>query len=554
MANLIRHPSDEGVIHAAPDIQPCTREVGRWVLAATVLGSSMAMIDGTAINVALPVLQKSLNATVADVQWIVEAYALFLASLILVGGSLGDLFGRKRIFVIGVAIFAVASAGCGLSQSTTQLIITRAIQGIGGALMIPGSLAMISTTFSKEQRGRAIGTWSGFTVITGALGPVLGGWLVEHVSWRAVFYLNIPLAVIVLVILFWRVPESRDESARGTLDWWGALLVTLGLSAIVYGLITASSLSLTHPLVLTSLAIGLLALVAFLSREARTQNPMVSLSLFRSQTFSGANVFTFLLYGAFGGFLFFFPFNLIQVQGYSATEAGAALLPLILINFLLSRWSGGLVNRYGAKLPLVVGSLIVAIGLALYTVPTVGGSYWTTFFPAVVVQGLGVAIASPSLTTTVMGAVESTHAGLASGINNAVARTAALLSVAVLNIVFLSNFVGNLDNHLATLGITPTVRQELDAQQTRLAAMQIPAEVNGQMRIVLRQAITDSLVGSFRMVIIIAIALVLISTLTAWLVIQIPGTVRKEASARAGQSGAKEQILLEEGQAAQRQA
>jgi MFS family permease len=267
MANLIRHPSDEGVIYAAPDTAPCTRNVGRWVLAATILGSSMAMIDGTAVNVALPVLQKSLNATAADVQWVVEAYALFLAALILVGGSLGDLFGRKRIFAIGIVLFAVASAGCGFSQSITQLILTRAVQGVGGAMMIPGSLAMISTTFSKEQRGQAIGTWSAFTVITGALGPVVGGWLVEYASWRGVFFLNLPLAVVVLTVLFLRVPESRDESIKRHLDWVGALLVTLGLGGIVYGLITASDLGLGNPFVLLSIAIGGLSLVAFLYWE-----------------------------------------------------------------------------------------------------------------------------------------------------------------------------------------------------------------------------------------------------------------------------------------------
>ncbi|MBV9231127.1 MAG: MFS transporter [Chloroflexi bacterium] len=551
MANLIRQPSDEGVIHTAPDTVPCTREVGRWVLVATILGSSMAMIDGTAVNVALPVLQKSLNATVAEVQWIAEAYALFLAALILVGGSLGDLFGRRRIFAIGVALFAVASAGCGLSQNTTQLILTRAIQGIGGALMIPGSLAMISTTFSKEQRGQAIGTWSGFTVITGALGPVLGGWLVEHVSWRGVFFLNVPLAIIVLGILLWRVPENRDETLKGKPDWWGALLVTLGLSALVYGLITASDLSLSHPVVLGSLVVACIVLMAFLLREARSQTPMVPLSLFRSQTFSGANIFTLLLYAAFGGILFFFPFDLIQVQGYSATEAGAALLPLILITFLLSRWSGGLVNRYGAKLPLVLGPIIAALGLALYAWPTVGGSYWTTFFPAVVVQGLGVAITATPLTTTVMGAVESAHAGLASGINNAVARTAALLSVAVLSIVFLSVFAGSLNSHLAPLEITPEIRQQLAAQQTKLAGIQIPMTVSSQTRVALERAITESFVASFRTVVSIAVGLTLASALTAWLTIRGPGTVGREGEEQWGDDEKKDSSALEEGQAAQ---
>jgi hypothetical protein len=258
----------------------------------------------------------------------------------------------------------------------------------------------------------------------------------------------------------WCVPESRDEDMAGKLDWWGALLTMIGLGSIVYGLITSTNLGLSHPMVLSTLVVGLIALIAFLLREACSRAPMVPLTLFRSGTFSGANVFTFLLYAAMGGVLFFFPFNLIQVQGYSATAAGAALLPLILIIFLLSHWSGGLVNRFGAKLPLVVGPIIAAIGFALFALPTVGGSYWTTFFPVVVMLGVGLALSSVPLTTTVMGAVESRHAGLASGINNAIARTAALLSIAVLSTVVLNVFTDSLDSHLATLGIAPEIRYQ----------------------------------------------------------------------------------------------
>jgi EmrB/QacA subfamily drug resistance transporter len=521
MANIFRQPSDEGVIHAAPNTVPCSKEVGRWVLVATILGSSMAMIDGTAVNVALPALQRDLSATVADVQWIVEAYALFLAALILVGGSLGDHFGRKRIFALGVAIFTVASIFCGFSQSITQLIIARAIQGVGGALLVPGSLAIISTTFSKEQRGKAIGTWSGFSVITGALGPVLGGWLVEHVSWRAVFFLNIPLAILVLVVLFWRVPESFDTEGARKLDWRGALLIVVGLGSLVYGLITSTTLSLFHPLVLSTVLVGVLLLIAFLLSEARNPAPMVPLSLFHSQTFSGANLFTFLLYTAMGSVLFFLPFNLIQVQGYSATAAGAAMLPMILMVFLLSRWSGGLVNRYGAKLPMIIGPIIASIGFALLARPTLGGTYWITFFPALLVLALGISTTVTPLTTTVMGAVESQHAGLASGINNAISRLAALLSVAILSIVLLSVFVSYLNGHLTTLGIAPAAQQQLDAQQNRLVGMQIPTEITGQARIEVKQTISDSFVAAFRVVMLIASSLALMSALIAGLTIQV---------------------------------
>jgi len=520
MTNIVKQPCDEGVIRSAPCTAPCARNVGPWVLAATILGSSMAVIDSTVVTVALPVLQATLNATVADVQWIVESYALFLAALILVGGSLGDHFGRRRIFACGVALFALASIWCGFSPSVHQLIMARAIQGIGGALLVPGSLAMISASFSGEQRGRAIGTWSGFTAITSALGPVLGGWLVEHASWRWVFFINVPLAIIVLGIVFWRLPESRDEEGSARLDWWGAGLATFGLGAIVYGLISSSSLGLSHPLVLSTLVVGAVILSAFFFVEAHSRTPMMPLSLFRSRTFSGANLLTLLLYFALNGVFFFFPFNLIQVQGYSPTAAGAALLPFILIMFILSRWSGGLVGRYGAKLPLMIGPTIAAIGLALLAVPGVGGSYWTTFFPAVVVLGVGMAISVAPLTTTVMGAVKTSQAGVASGINNAVSRTAGLLSIAVLSLFVLSAFNHSLDRRLAMLKIPPDVQQMLNSQRINLAGAKVPLGLGNEVSALLRRAIAESFVDSFRLIMFIAVGLALSSVLVAFLMIK----------------------------------
>lgn len=521
MAPIIKPPCDEGVIQAtaAPPPKSATeRNIGPWVLAATILGSSMAFIDGTVVNVALPVLQQDLKANVADVQWIVESYSLFLAALILVGGSLGDHYGRRRIFAIGVALFALASVWCGFSPNTTQLIIARAVQGIGGALLVPGSLAIISASFDAKQRGQAIGTWSGFTSITAALGPVLGGWLVQYASWRWVFFLNVPLAIAVLVLLFWRVPESRDEGAPRKLDWWGAFLATLGLGGIVYGLIEASTLGLGNPLVLGALAIGVIALVAFLFLEAHIASPMLPLDLFRSRTFLGANLLTLLLYAALGGALFFVPFNLIQVQGYSPTASGAALLPLILIIFLLSRWAGGLVNRYGAKLPLIVGPIIAACGFALFAVPGIGGSYWITYFPAAIVLGVGMAISVSPLTTTVMGAVEQHLAGVASGINNAVSRTAGLLAIAVLGIVVVSAFTSNLGSRLASLPLS--VRQAIEAEQSKLVRITIPHGVSSQVQAEIMRAIDESFVYSFRIVMLIAAGLALASALSSWLLIE----------------------------------
>jgi len=514
MANIVKPPCDEAVIRAKPCEQPCKRNLRPWVLAATILGSSMVFIDGSVVNVALPVLQSELNATAAQVQWIVESYALFLAALILVGGSLGDRLGRKRVFIWGVVIFAIASFWCGVSPDVNQLIFARALQGIGGALLTPGSLAIISAAFGGAERGRAIGTWSGFTAITSALGPVLGGWLVESVSWRWVFFLNLPLAALVLAIATWRVPESRDETAV-RLDWLGALLATVGLGTLVYGLIEASHLGLGNPLVITMVAIGIATLAAFVWVEAHSRYPMMPLRLFRLRTFSGANLLTLLLYSALGGVMFFFPFNLIQVQGYSATATGAAFLPLILTLFLLSRWSGGLVNRYGARLPLTVGPIIAAVGFALFALPGIGGSYWTTFFPAIAILGFGMAVSVAPLTTTVMGAVESHQAGIASGINNAVSRVASLLSVAVLSLLVLAAFSRGLFQRLTALNLEPDVQQMLYDQRVRLAAMEAPDSLTAGLREEVERAIAESFVDSFRLVVLIAAGLALASAFAA---------------------------------------
>lgn len=491
---------------------------GTWILAATILGSSMVFIDGTVVNVALPALQTNLNATVIDVQWVVEAYALFLAALLLAGGSLGDHFGRKRIYIIGVSLFALASVWCGLAPNINHLIFARAAQGVGGALLVPGSLAIISSSFDEDERGRAIGTWSGFTAITAAVGPVLGGWLIENVSWRAVFFINIPFAVVVLALVFLHVPESRDEESQG-LDWLGAALATVSLGLIVFGLIESSRLGFSHPAIAGSLAGGVVATVLFVIIEARKKNPMLPLTLFRSRNFSGANLLTFFLYTALSGSLFFLPLNLIQVQNYSPTAAGAALLPFILIMFLLSRWSGGLIKRYGAKLPLVIGPLIVAVGFVLFTLPGLGGSYWSTFFPAVVVLGLGMAISVAPLTTTVMSSVKENRAGIASGINNAVSRTAGLLAVAVFGLVMLHGFNSKLDQRLSNIRIDAEARQQLEEQRARLAAVELPADLDLSTRMELDRTIDEAFVSGFRRVMVGAALLALLSSVSAWFLI-----------------------------------
>jgi EmrB/QacA subfamily drug resistance transporter len=503
-----------------PPTTECGRAQRRWTLAATILGSSMVFIDGTVVNVALPALQTSLNANVADVQWVVESYTLFLAALLLLGGSLGDRFGRTKIFAVGVALFALASIWCGLAPSIHQLIIARAAQGVGGALLVPGSLAIISATFNEKERGQAIGTWSGATAITTALGPLLGGWLIEHVSWRAVFFLNVPLALAVIAVVVLFVPESRDEEDAGRIDLIGAGLATLSLGGVVFGLIESSRSGFQNPFVLTTLVGGIVLAITFVLVESRLQSPMMPLGLFRSRNFAGANLLTLFLYAALAGTFFFMPLDLIQVQGYSATAAGAASLPFILIMFGLSRWSGGLVKRYGSRLPLVIGPIIAGLGFALFIRPGTHSNYWTAFFPAIVVLGFGMAISVAPLTTTVMNSVRESRAGIASGINNAVSRTAGLLAIAVLGLVMFQAFGNCQDSRTNQISIKPEVREALLNQRTRLAAAEVPAEVDQSTRNTIKQAIDDCFVSGFRRVMICGAVLAFASSLVAFLIIR----------------------------------
>ena len=490
-----------------------SKQKGTWILIATILGSSMAFIDSSVVNVALPRLQTDLNASASSVQWVVEAYALFLGALILIGGSLGDQFGRKRIFMLGVIVFALSSVWCGFAQDITQLIIARSVQGIGGALLTPGSLAIIRSAFSEAERGKAIGTWSGFSSITSALGPVLGGWIVQNASWRWIFFINIPLAVIVLIVSFLHLPESRSEEGPRHLDFPGAILTALGLGGVVYGLIQSENVGFADPIVLACIIGGVIALGLFVFVENRSPNPMMPLTLFRSRTFSGTNLLTLLLYAALGGALFFLPFNLISAQGYNATAAGASLLPFTLLSFSLSRWSGGLVARYGARLPLIIGPSIAAVGFVLFAIPGLGGSYWLTYFPAVVVLGLGMTITIAPLTTTVMGAVEDRYSGTASGVNNAVARIASLLAIAILGIVVAYAFTASLNSTIAALHLPASLQQTILAQHDKLVGIDIPSSVQGATRASIRTAIDTSFVAGFRVAMLVAAVLAVGSAL-----------------------------------------
>ncbi len=405
---------------------------GRWVLLATVLGSAVVMLDGTVVNVALPSIGRELGAGVDGLQWTVSGYMLTLASLILLGGALGDLFGRRRVFVIGVIWFAAASLLCGLAPNLQLLVAARVLQGVGGALLTPGSLAILQASFHPDDRAQAIGAWSGLGGIATAVGPFLGGWLIQAASWRLIFLLNLPLAVAVAYVALRHVPESSDPDSVRELDVQGAVLAILGLGGTSLALIEGPTFGFGSPLVALAASVGVLALVGFVSTEARSRHPMLPLSLFASRQFAGANLVTLAVYGALSGVLFLLVVQLQQVVGYSPLQAGMATLPVTAMMLLLSARMGKLGQRIGPRIPLTVGPLTAAVGVALMVRIDAGSSYLLDVFPALIVFGLGMSITVAPLTATVMGAVESRHAGLASAVNNAVARAAGLIAIAVL--------------------------------------------------------------------------------------------------------------------------
>jgi EmrB/QacA subfamily drug resistance transporter len=511
----VKRPCDEAAIRAVRAVD-CTAAVKTWVLVGTILASAIAFIDESVVNIALPAMEKDLGTTVAVIQWVVSAYELCLAALLLIGGAAGDRYGRRLAFVIGITIFAGTSLWCGLAGDVAQLLAARAAQGIGAALMIPCSLAIIGATFNEAERGKAIGTWAAVTSLAAAVGPLLGGWIVDHATWRAIFLINPVLAVPTIWIALRHIPESRDPRASGALDWLGAVLSFAGLGLLVFGLIALPSWGWRNVTVLASIAVGITLLAAFVAAEMRAAHPMMPLRLFRSPMFSGVNLLTLLLYTALGGAFFFLPFNLMQVHGYSATIAGASFLPFTIVMGSLSRWSGGLIDRVGARLPLVVGPAICAVAYALFALADAGGSYALSFLLPIVVLSFGMVVTVAPLTTAVINAVPATQTGVASGINNSVASVASLLAVAIFGAVALGVHDNALDRR--AVAAPAAVSRAIDAARGQFviepALSGLRGEERNQAAAVLRSSLADGIRAAMALAAALSLAAGLCAALT----------------------------------------
>ncbi|HEY6255566.1 MAG TPA: DHA2 family efflux MFS transporter permease subunit [Xanthobacteraceae bacterium] len=513
MINPKARPCDEAAIRSVRPDPRCVASAKIWILAATILGSTMAFVDESVVNVALPAIEADLTAPVAIIQWLVNAYTLCVAALMLIGGAAGDRFGRRLVFVVGAGIFAAGSVWCGVSPTIAQLIAARALQGIGAALLIPSSLAIIGASIDPAERGRAIGTWAGFSAIAAAVGPLVGGWIVDHVSWRWIFLINPLLALPTIWVALRHVPESRDNEAARDLDWRGAVLAIAGLGSFVFGLIASSDRGWRDPMVIAAIVLGTLLLAAFVLAEARSRAPMMPLDVFASRTFSAVNLLTLLLYAALGGAFFFLPFDLIQVHRYSATFAGVAFLPFTLMMGALSRWSGGLLDRFGARGPLIIGPAITALGFALLALPGTGGSYATTFLLPMAVLGFGMAVAVAPLTTAVISAVPTHRAGVASGVNNAAAAVANLLAVAIFGAVALNVYDRALDTRLAAQPVSAEVSAAVAAARGKFVVEGALERLQGEDRQVADMIVRASLRDSIALVMWLAAALALAGAL-----------------------------------------
>jgi EmrB/QacA subfamily drug resistance transporter len=473
---------------------------GKWIMVSAILASAMAFIDGTALNVVLPALQKSLNATGADLFWLLNAYLLMLASLILVGGSLGDKLGRKKIFMLGILVFIIGSAACGFAPTVFLLIIFRIIQGIGGALMIPGSLSLISSSINENERGKAIGTWSAITTVVTMGGPILGGTLADAGLWRYIFFINVPIGIIALVILAFKVKESRDEDADKAVDIAGAIAIALSLALLTFGFLRIPAVGFKSQQVYLTLLSGIILLIVFLVVEKKSKHPMMPLYLFANPVFTGVNLLTFFLYAGLGAGMLFLSLNLVQVQGYSQLQSGLTFLPFTVLMITIARFSGTLADKYGPRLLLIVGPATAGTGLLLlsFVKQTAGPSeYWTTFFPGIIMFGLGMSFTVAPLTATVMTSVSDHLSGTASGVNNALTRISNVFANAIFGALAVLLFAGALQDKIQSISLEANVKQAVVKEAANLGNAKVPKQVDSRYQKTISASYRESFIHAY---------------------------------------------------------
>ncbi|MET3879028.1 DHA2 family efflux MFS transporter permease subunit [Chitinophaga sp. OAE865] len=496
---------------------------GKWVMVTTILASAMAFIDGTALNVVLPALQQSLKASAAELFWVLNAYMLMLASLILIGGSLGDRLGRKKVFMAGIFVFILGSTACGFAGSATMLIIFRMIQGIGGALMIPGSLSLITSSINENERGKAIGTWSAVTTLVTMGGPVLGGALADAGLWRYIFFINVPIGVAALVFLAWKVNESRETEGDQRLDFPGAVLTAAGLALLTFGFLRMPSLGFGNPQVYGTIAGGVLLLAVFIIVENKSRHPMLPVGLFKNVIFTGTNLLTFFLYAGLGAGMLFLSLDMVQVQGYTQLQSGLTFLPFTVLMIIIARFAGSMADKYGPRLFLVAGPCIAGVGLLLlsFVKQTHGaGEYWTTFFPGIVGLGLGMSFTVAPLTATVMGSVSDHLSGTASGVNNAVTRIAGVFANAIFGALAVLFFSGAVQREIRVLPLNGQQREAVVAQTVDLGNASIPAGIDSAHHNMIRKVYKDGFITAYGRIMQLSAGLAFLGGLMGFLFIR----------------------------------
>jgi EmrB/QacA subfamily drug resistance transporter len=508
---------------------------GRWVLLATILASSMSFLDSTVVNVALPTLQRDFSAELSSVAWVVDAYVLTLTAFILLGGSFGDIFGRRRALRAGLVVFTTGSLLCGIAPTLPLLDLARAVQGIGGALLVPSSLAILTATFDPSERGRAVGLWASLSGIGAAIGPLAGGLLVDAISWRGIFFLNLPIAMIVFVVALPKVPESRDDEAERHIDLPGATIAVVFLAGLTFALIEGSQLGWTSPAVLSGFAVGGVGFVAFILAERRSRQPMVSLSIFANRTFTAVNVATLMIYAALAGASLYLVLDVQQARGFSAVASGASLLPVTLTLLIGSPIAGRLADRVGPRIPMTIGPALAGAGLLLAAATAHAASYWTSIFPAVLIFAVGLALTVAPLTTAVLSALGPRHAGIASGVNSAISRFGGLVAVAILPALSLAGFSHGLEQRLSTAPLPPAVRAAVLAERAEQGALSPPPRLSLDERALIRAAVRESFADGFRWVMLVGALLLFAGAAISF--VELKPSARAPDDARADRSG-----------------